>query len=144
MRYTTRTEYGLICLVYIAKQGALRPVTIKEMSHAEQYSQAYIEKILQSLRASGIVNSEQGNQGGYVLGRDADKITLKDIIDALEGQTFDIYCKPDKRGQIVCTHSYGCAVQPIWNKTKELLDKYYDSVSLEQLMNDAAELTHQK
>jgi Rrf2 family protein len=135
MRFTTKTEYGLVCLIYMARRGdmALNPVTIKELVTAEQYSQTYTEKILQHLRVAGIVSSQQGNHGGYVLSRSPVQITLKEIIEALEGQTFDIFCEPGTREEITCTHFSMCGVKPIWHKTKELLDDFYGSINLDQL-----------
>ena len=54
MRFTTKTEYGLVCLTYMARHsnGEMHPITIKELVGAEDFSAAYIEKILQSLRAA--------------------------------------------------------------------------------------------
>jgi len=57
----------------------------QEIAEAEHYSQTYIEKILQSLRIAHIVKAHHGNQGGYVLEREAGRITLKEVIEALEG-----------------------------------------------------------
>ena len=65
--------------MYIARRQNHAPITIKEISGAEEYSQAYIEKILQHLRDAKIVDSLQGNQGGYVLAKDAEQISLKDV-----------------------------------------------------------------
>lgn len=136
LKYTTKTEYGLICLVYMAKQGHLHPITIREISGAEQYSQTYIEKILQSLRGAQIVKAQSGTHGGYVLARPADQISLKEIIEALEGQTFQVFCEPNMREQIVCTHFGGCHVKPVWRMARELLDRFFASVTLEQIVQD--------
>lgn len=135
MRFTTKTEYGLVCLIYMARQADLKldPVTIKELATAEQYSQTYTEKILQHLRAMGIVSAQHGNQGGYVLSRPPVEITLREIIEALEGNTFDVFCEPDVRKEITCTHFSLCGVKPIWHKTKELLDQFYGSITLDML-----------
>ena len=135
MRFTTKTEYGLVCLLYMAKSGSQGPITIKEIVQDEHYSQTFTEKILQKLRAAEIVTSHQGNQGGYALARPASQITLKEVIDALEGQTFEVFCEPDVRDGIICTHHTACNVKPIWNKTKELLDSFFGSITLEMLMN---------
>lgn len=135
MRFTTKTEYGLVCLIYMARRGDMKldPVTIKELVTAEQYSQTYTEKILQHLRSAGIVSSQHGNQGGYILARNPSEITLREIIEALEGQTFDVFCEPDVRKEITCTHFSLCGVKPIWHKTKEILDQFYGSITLEKL-----------
>lgn len=134
MKYTTKTEYGLNCLVYMARHGGLQPITIKEIAAAEKYSPTYIEKILQSLRAAKIVAAQHGNHGGYVLAKRPDEITLKEVIEALEGGTFDIFCEPETRDQIVCTHYCACGVKPVWKKAKSLLDDYFASVTLEMIL----------
>jgi Rrf2 family protein len=134
MRYTTKTEYGLVCLVYMAKKGGvLHPITVKEMVRNERYSIPYIEKILQKLRAAGIVDSQAGSHGGYTLAKPPSEISFKDIIEALEGHTFEAFCEPEVRSDIVCTHFPACGVRPIWEKTKEILDNYYSTVTLDKL-----------
>lgn len=136
MKYTTKTEYGLNCLIYMARHGGLQPITIKEIAAAEKYSPTYIEKILQNLRQAKIVAAQHGNQGGYVLAKRPEAITLKDVIVALEGGTFDVFCEPETRGQIVCTHYCACGVKPVWQKAKSLLDQYFDSITLEMILNN--------
>lgn len=143
MRYTTKTEYGIFCLIYMARRGlgdGSPFMTIKEIAEREHYSTPYLEKILQSLRAANIVLSHQGNQGGYALARSPAEITLREIIDALEGGTFDVFCQPQVRQEIVCTHFCQCRVTPVWDKTKALLDKFYSSITLEMLASDQSML----
>ncbi len=137
MRFTTKTEYGLVCLIYMARHmegGKTEPCTIKELSGAEEFSPAYTEKILQSLRAAGIVTALHGNQGGYVLARPATEITVKEIIEALEGSTFDVFCEPDNRKEITCTHFSLCGIKPLWGKSREVLNQFYSSVTLDMLV----------
>lgn len=136
MRFTTKTEYGLNCLAYMAKSKPGELVTIKDMSEKEQFSVPYIEKILQKLRAANIVISHQGKGGGYSLARHPNQITLKEIVDALEGATFDVYCEPQTREHIICTHLCLCGIRSIWAKTKELLDNFYSSITLEMIAQE--------
>jgi Rrf2 family protein len=119
----------------MARRGdlTLDPVSIKEIVTAEQYSQAYTEKILQNLRTAGIVAAQHGNQGGYVLARHPSEITFKEIVEALEGHTFDVFCEPDIRKEITCTHFNLCGVKPVWQKTKDILDQFYASVTLDMM-----------
>ena len=139
MRFTTKTEYGLICLIYMANHAELHPITIKEIAKDERYSQAFTEKILQKLRFAKVLASHQGNQGGYILARPASQITLREIIEALEGRTFDVFCEPKVRKEIICTHYPSCGVMPIWEKTKALLDSFFASITLEMLAKNALE-----
>lgn len=141
MRYTTKTEYGLVCLVYMARHGTNGSVTIKEITDKEHFSPAYIEKIFQILRAANIVVSHVGKQGGFALTRPPSQITLREIVEALEGQTYDVFCEPDVRENIVCTHFGMCGIRPIWAKTKELLDQFFGSITLEMVAKNEKEAT---
>ena len=148
MRFTTKTEYGLVCLIYLARQKAGHTATVKEIVQTERFSVTYIEKILQKLRASNIVTSHQGKQGGYALARHPSQITLKEIIEALEGgatfevnvNTFGVFCNPAIRERIVCTHFSMCGLRPVWNKTKELLDHFYGSITLDMIAKTEPEV----
>ena len=140
MRYTTRTEYGLICMMYIARESGRHCVTSKEIAAKENYSVTYIEKILQSLRLANLILAHHGNQGGYSLSRKPAEITVRQIIDALEGTTFDVFCEPQVREDIVCNHICMCGAKPLWKRTKEVLDRFYDSITLETLTKTSAEV----
>ena len=133
MRFTTKTEYGLVCLVYMAKHPELEMITIKDIGLSESYSTTYMEKILQKLRAANIVVSHQGKNGGYSLSKHPSQITMRQIIEALEGGTFEKFCEPEVRKDIVCTHFCMCGIRPVWEKTKSLLDNFFDSVTLEMI-----------
>jgi len=147
MRFTTKTEYGLVCLIYMARHPS-ETGTVKEIVKSERFAATYIEKILQKLRAANIVVSHQGKQGGFSLARDPSQITLKEIIEALEGgstfdvnlNTFGVFCSPVIREKIVCTHFSTCGLRPIWNKTKEILDQFYGSVTLKTIAKEEHEV----
>jgi Rrf2 family protein len=133
MRLTAKTEYGLMCLAFMASQPDGEPVTIRQIVKGEGLSKAFTEKILQKLRSVGIVESIQGNQGGYVLSKKPEQISLREIVEALEGYTFDVFCEPKIRTEIVCNHFQFCGLQPIWVKTKDLLDHFFSSITLDQI-----------
>lgn len=134
MRFTTKTEYGLICLVNMASlHEPEKAVALREIVNEEQYPLAYMEKIFQRLRAAGIVRAYSGKQGGYRLARVPGEITLREIVEALEGATFAVFCDPHGRESIVCSHLCLCGMKPVWKKTKALLDDYYDSITLEMI-----------
>ena len=136
MRFTTKTEYGIVCMVYLARHEADHFMTLKDIATHENYPAPYIEKILQALKKASLVVTHQGNQGGYRLARKPSQITLKEVIDALEGGTFEVFCEPDTREGIVCTHFCLCGIKPVWRKTKELLDTFYASITLEMMTRD--------
>ena len=140
MRFTTKTEYGLVCMIYLARHAERVCLSIKEIAAHENYPAPYIEKILQALRQARLVTAHHGNQGGYSLSKKPTEITLKHIVDALEGGTFEVFCAPETRENIVCTHFCLCGVKPVWRKTKQILDEFYGSVTLEMMTKDEIEM----
>ena len=87
-----------------------------------------------------MVAALHGNQGGYRLARKPSEITLKEVIDALEGGTFDVFCAPEKRPGLICTHFCLCGIKPVWRKTKDLLDNFFESITLDMLTRDEIEV----
>jgi Rrf2 family protein len=136
MRFTTKTEYGIVSMVYMARHADRGYLCIKEIASHENYPLPYIEKILQALKRADLVVSHQGNKGGYKLAKPSSEITLRDVITALEGGTFEMFCAPETRADIVCTHFCLCGIKPVWRKTKELLDRFYGSLTLEMMTKD--------
>lgn len=136
MRYTTKTEYGVICLAHMAKKPWPGASTVKEIAEHEGFSVTFTEKILQGLRRAGIVMSQQGNKGGWTLTRPSAEISLKEIVEALEGSTFEAFCNPKRRNSIVCNHFSLCKLKPIWYKTQKTLDDLYQTITLEAIAED--------
>ena len=123
----------------MARQASGEVITTKDLADREHFSAPYIEKILQRLKAARIVISHQGKNGGYALARRPSEITLKEIVEALEGQTFEVFCEPKVREHIVCSHFCLCGIRPVWSKTKDLLDHFFQSVTLEILAKEEKE-----
>ena len=142
MKFTTKTEYGLVCMIYMARHADKPCLSIKEIAAHENYPAPYIEKILQALRQAKLVTAHHGNRGGYSLAKKPSEITLKQVVDALEGGTFEVFCAPEKREGLVCTHFCLCGVKPVWRKTKQILDDFYGSLTLEMMTQD--EITMRK
>ena len=140
MRFTTKTEYGIVSMVYMARHAERGFLSIKEVASHENYPLPYIEKILQALKKAKLVVSHQGNRGGYQLAKKPSEISLKDVIDALEGGTFEVFCAPETRADIVCTHFCLCGIKPVWRGTKELLDKFYGAITLEMMTKSEFEV----
>ena len=129
-------------MIYLARREGSSPTTIRELAKKENYPVPYIEKIIQALRQAKLVTSHHGQQGGYSLAKKPSEISLKEIIEAIEGSTFDVFCEPEVREGIVCTHICLCGAKSVWKKTKELLDHFYGSITLEMLAKNPAEAIH--
>ena len=85
MKFGKKTRYGLTALVDLAAQPSTTPVALKTIAERNDISLQFLEHIFASFRRTGIVKSVKGSQGGYNLAKDADKITVASVVEALEG-----------------------------------------------------------
>ena len=85
MRITARVAYASLAVFELALQPPSDRVQAKHIAEKRQIPLKFLEQILIQLKNSGIVKSIRGASGGYLLAKSADDITLKDIVDAVEG-----------------------------------------------------------
>src|SRR5579872_1017919 len=139
MKLTSHEEYGVRCLVQIARRGSL---TIPEISEAEGISQAYSAKLLRTLRQSGFVASARGKVGGYTLARPADRIIVGEVLAALGGKMFDAaFCGSHAGHANVCAHTSDCSIRTLWRRVQGALDEVLGKTSLQDLLRTEEQMT---
>ena len=105
----------------LAAEGQTQPVMARLISSKQRISVAYIDQILIPLRASGLIVSQRGRKGGYLLARSASDITALDVLEALEGRFTLTECVFNPK---VCDRSDRCATRELWcTLTNALRDK---------------------
>ncbi len=90
MRFSVKTEYGLKVLVDLALLEPGASVAAGEIARREGIPQRFLEQQVTSLRKAGLVQSRRGAGGGSRLARPAEKITVAEAIQALEGALIDV------------------------------------------------------
>lgn len=134
MRFTTQAEYGLICALHLARFGGERPVAAREMADSENLPADYTEKILRRLRQAGIVTAARGVTGGFTLAREPSAISVKDIIDATEGTTFEINCTSHPVDTERCDETSACSIRPVWYALRRRIDALLSEIKLSDLL----------
>ena len=89
MKLSTQEEYGLRCLLQLARAGEGASLTITDMAEREGISSPNVAKIMRILRRSGLVRSTRGKAGGYTLARPAKDVRALDVLSSLGGRLFD-------------------------------------------------------
>lgn len=135
MRITTQGSYGLVCVLTIARNTDREPVSIQVISEKEQLPIDYLEQLLLKLRRAGIVKSSRGRSGGYVLARPASQLTVRDVIEAVEGSVFDTICDRKKRKKDACVRPRDCLAKPVWTELKARIEDYLGKVRISSLLN---------
>jgi Rrf2 family protein len=144
MNISTRGRYGLRALLEIAVQPQQMPVTIRDISEKQQMSVTYLEQILHRLKKAGLVRSIRGAKGGYVLARKGEKITVSQIINALDGPISISHCDLPKMREKSCIGPSACVSRILWKKLEDSIERVLSSVTLDDLKKQALNIKNVK
>lgn len=133
MRLSTKSRYGLRAMFDIAYNCGNNSTQIQDISRRQQISQRYLEQIFQSLKKAGILTSKRGPQGGYMLARRPEEITLAEIVNASEGDLKLVECSRKGAKKAKCEMDGECVTQTVWQGAEELLTGYLAGMSLQTL-----------
>lgn len=135
MKLSAQEEYGLRCLLHLARCEAGRSMTIPEISELEGLSVPNVAKLMRLLRLSGLVKSVRGQAGGYTLARPAGEIRASEVLEALGGQLFGPqFCDRYSGRKEVCTHEVDCSLRALWASIQTVLQELLSRITLADLL----------
>ena len=145
MRLSTKSRYGLRAMFDMAYHSGTLPAQIKNISRRQNISPRYLEQIFQDLKKGGLLKSRRGPQGGYFLSRKPQDITVKEILDAAEGNMALVDCSRSGKGcKKVCDFDNQCVTQKVWNEASKRLNDYLASITLKDLCDQGKEMGMEK
>jgi Rrf2 family iron-sulfur cluster assembly transcriptional regulator len=131
MKVSALEEYGVRCMLLLARRGAEETLTLPEFESSEGLSIPYAAKLLTILRRAGLVKAARGRKGGYMLTRAPEQIALKEILDALGEQAFSSSHCGRHAGQLdTCVHLDDCQVRVIWKSFDNFISQLLSGITL--------------
>ncbi len=129
MKITALEEYGLRCLVQLARHGAEAPLAAREIAAAEGLTVEYVTQLLVRLRHAGLVRSVRGSHGGFFLTRRPEAMTMGDVSRALGEPLLERLCAAYTGTRTSCIHEgAACGILDFWTdiagKVHGVLDGY--------------------
>jgi len=133
MKVSLRATYGIIAAVDLAMHHAEQPVCAKSIAKRQSIPARFLEQVLHAMKKAGVVTSQRGAQGGYVLSRKPSDVSVADILDALEGPLLATngaagLKSPASRGakqEVLLAH--------IWDRVKQAELSVLSEVTVEEL-----------
>ena len=110
MKLSTKGKYGLYAMIFLTRRHGEGPQSLKAFGELN-LPEAYLEQLLGALRRAGLVNTVRGTQGGYLLSREPEKITVKEILEAMEGPLRFAECVAEPEQP--CAHSGDCPAKGV-------------------------------
>lgn len=142
MKFSSTEEYGLRCMLQMAKKGHKGMTNIVELAQKEDLTTAYVAKIMSILRKGGLVQSLRGQSGGYQLARPPQEINVNEVLEALGGKFFSEkeYCETPSGEHLSCIHSMDCAVRSLWTGLSMTIGNYLRRCKLSDLVTTEPEM----
>jgi Rrf2 family protein len=141
VKLSSQEEYGLRCLLQIARQGEGGSLTIAEMSQREGISAPNVAKIMRILRRAGLVRSTRGKAGGYSLSRSPAQVPVGDVLGALGGRFFDAtFCDRHSGVEERCLNNSDCSIRPVLRFVQDAVDQVLGQLTLQSLLRPEREV----
>jgi len=141
VKLSSQEEYGLRCLLQIAKQGDEGSLTIAEMSQREGITAPNVAKIMRILRRAGLVRSTRGKAGGYRLVRPPSQVPVGDVLGALGGRLFDAsFCDRHAGSEDHCLNTGDCSIRSVLRHVQDAVDQVLSRLTLQSLLRPEREV----
>lgn len=141
MKISAQEEYGLRCLVQLARaQAEGESLTLAQIADREGLSVANAGKLMWIMNKAGLVKSQRGTKGGYSLARPASELRLNEVIRILDEDTVDRFCKTHAGVLDVCIHTSDCGIRPVIVGLHEIVQNALSEITLAQLVGTEAKV----
>ncbi|MHC5057386.1 MAG: RrF2 family transcriptional regulator [Planctomycetota bacterium] len=138
MKLTRATNYAVRALVEIAKCRTLECADLRTLAREMKAPEAFLGKVLQRLKRAGLVDGTRGAHGGYRLARDAREMTVRDVVEAMEGRTTLSAClsREDRPGTKPCPRARKCGARRLWSRLEDRLNRALESETIGRLAGE--------
>ena len=139
MIISTKGRYGLRAMFELAKEYGSAPQSIKHIAELQELSEQYLEQLFSKLKSAGLVKSTRGAGGGYSLSDKPDRITVGQVLTALEGPLTPAECVGDDAPG--CENIGLCTTHIIWQRIYDGFNDVLESITLGDMVDDYQRLT---
>ena len=133
MRLSTKGRYGLKAMFQLALHYGEGPIPLNNIAQEQNISENYLEQLVATLKKDGFLESVRGSQGGYYLSKSPSKITVGNILRALEGDIAPVDCVING-DDIICERAEYCVTKLVWEKIRDSIDDVIDSITLQDMI----------
>lgn len=139
MKISTKGRYALRMIVELAMHSEESFVSLKDIAESQNISKKYLEQIVPMLNSSGILRTNRGNKGGYMLAKRADELTIGDILRATEGTLAPVACLEFEPN--TCTRAAECSTLFVWEGLYKTVSDYLDSITVQDIIDQKSDIS---
>ncbi|HLH77742.1 MAG TPA: Rrf2 family transcriptional regulator [Candidatus Binataceae bacterium] len=133
MRFGVAVDYSLKALLMLAERyPALTPLRAETIAAAQNIPENYLRRLLIELKRGGLVLSQKGPSGGYLLARPPGRITMAEVVEIIEGDYVPVECL-EEGGNSPCRREDACAMREVWREVRDQVVAILRRTTLESL-----------
>lgn len=136
MKLSTKGRYGLRAVIDLALHCDDEAIALSSIAERQNISISYLEQLIAKLKKAGIVESKRGAQGGYILAKSPEEISVGDILRALEGDLHPVDCAEIYGGKSTCSSSDLCVTKYVWKRISDSINDAVDALMLSELVEE--------
>ncbi len=136
MKLSTKCRYGVRAVVEIAKNYGKKPMKRKDIVDNQMLTGSYLENILITLKNNNIVIAVRGVNGGFLLKRPPETITVLEVVESLQGTLTPVDCLLEGT---VCELMETCLTRPVWRKLKDAQAEVLSNITIQNLLDQEKE-----
>lgn len=133
MRFSSRSHYGLLAMVALARDYPRGPTSLAEIARSECIPVGYLEQLMARLRRAGLVESTRGVRGGYRLVAEPSRVTVGQVVRTLEGAIAPAECASEARDAASCYREMACPSRAFWATLRDRVSEVLDATTLADL-----------
>ena len=133
MKISTQGRYALRMMIDIAEHQKDGYVALKDVARRQDISKKYLEQIALSISQAGLLRAVRGYQGGYMLARPAEDLTVFSILQIVEGTLAPVTCLQQEVN--TCERKNCCKTLPLWQGLQERINRYLEGITLQDVID---------
>lgn len=141
MRVSLRSTYGIMAAVDLAMQAGSVPIQAKSIARRQGIPARFLEQVLHAMKKAGLVSSQRGAQGGYILSKRPSDVSVAEILEALEGPVLRM---TEMNGRAHRTSPSETLLAKVWNRVHEAERQVLESITVEELAGEQRQIEEQR
>lgn len=133
VKISTKGRYALRLVIDLAENSENGYVTLKDIAERQNISKKYLEQIVPMLNRAGLLRTNRGYQGGYMLSKSAEKYTVGEILRVTEGNLAPVSCLEHEDNE--CPRAGECKTLFVWEGLHRAIVEYLDGITVQDIID---------
>lgn len=143
MKFGVGVDYCLKALIMLSERfHTAQPQRVEELAAAQDIPENYLRRLLIELKRGGLVTSQKGPNGGYLLARHPSRITMAEVVQIIEGNYAPVECLEEGSTGTLCRPGDGCAMREVWREVRESVTAILARTTIQSLTERRKKAIH--